>query len=49
MLPNGFYCGGLHCGIANNKDQNDFALFYSDIPCTVAVMFTGGVGKAAPD
>ncbi len=48
MLPNGFYCGGLHCGIAKNKDKNDFALFYSDSPCTVAGMFTGSLVKAAP-
>ena len=48
MLPKGFYCGGLHCGIAKNKDKNDFALFYSDSPCTVAGMFTGSLVKAAP-
>ena len=48
MLPKGFYCGGLHSGIAKNKNKNDFALFYSDSPCTVAGMFTGSLVKAAP-
>ena len=48
MLPNGFFCGGLHSGIAKNKDKNDLALFYSDSPCTVAGMFTGSLVKAAP-
>lgn len=48
MLPKGFYCNGLHSGIAKKSSKKDLAIFYSDSPATVAGMFTFSLVKAAP-
>ncbi|MCR5042338.1 MAG: bifunctional ornithine acetyltransferase/N-acetylglutamate synthase [Clostridia bacterium] len=44
----GFYAGGIHCGIRPNKTKNDLALIYSEFPCVSAAMFTTNIVKAAP-
>ncbi len=48
MLPKGFYCGGLHSGIAKKSGKKDLAVFYSDSPANTAGMFTFSRVKAAP-
>lgn len=48
MLPRGFYCNGLHSGIAKKNSKKDLALFFSPSPSSVAGMFTGSLVKAAP-
>ncbi len=48
MLPKGFIAQGVHGGIAKKKDKKDIALFYSELPATVAGMLTGNLVKAAP-
>lgn len=48
MLPKGFYCNGLHSGIAKQNTKKDLAIFYSETPAAAAGMFTFSRVKAAP-
>ena len=48
MLPKGFYCGGIHSGIAKKKAKKDLAVFFSELPARAAGMFTSNFVKAAP-
>lgn len=43
----GFYCGGLNCGLKPNK-ENDLAFIRSDEPCNVSAVFTTNNFRAAP-
>ena len=45
-LPKGFLAGGIHCGI--KKKRKDLSLFYSEVPCKCAAVFTTNLAKAAP-
>jgi glutamate N-acetyltransferase/amino-acid N-acetyltransferase len=45
-LPRGFLASGIHCGV--KKKRKDLSLFYSEVPCRVAALFTRNVVKAAP-
>ncbi|MGX6978343.1 bifunctional glutamate N-acetyltransferase/amino-acid acetyltransferase ArgJ [Vagococcus elongatus] len=44
--PKGFYADGVHCGIKRKK--HDLGLIYSDVPATVAAVYTTNKVKAAP-
>jgi glutamate N-acetyltransferase / amino-acid N-acetyltransferase len=44
--PMGFLAGGLHCGI--RKAKKDLALFISQVPASVAGVFTMNKAQAAP-
>ena len=45
----GFRAAGLHVGVKTHATwKKDVALIVSDVPCTVAAMFTKNVVKAAP-
>ena len=48
MLPKGFYCGGIHSGIAKKAEKKDLAVFFSKLPAKAAGMFTANFVKAAP-
>jgi glutamate N-acetyltransferase/amino-acid N-acetyltransferase len=39
-LPQGFRTAGLNCGIKDNPNVFDLAVFVSDVPCTAAGVFT---------
>ena len=45
---NGFFAGGIHCGIRPNKNKNDLALIFSERECVSAALFTKNIVKAAP-
>lgn len=48
-LTPGFMASGVHVGVkTSNKNKKDVAMIYSDVPCTVAGVFTTNVVKAAP-
>jgi len=47
-LPQGFQTAGLHCGIKNDPNVFDLALFVSDVPCTAAAVFTQNKVCGAP-
>jgi glutamate N-acetyltransferase/amino-acid N-acetyltransferase len=47
-LPQGFRTAGLHCGIKNDPNLYDLALFVSDVPCTAAGVFTQNKVCGAP-
>lgn len=45
----GFTAAGIHVGVkTSNKTKKDIAMIASDVPCSVAAMFTTNVVKAAP-
>lgn len=44
--PKGYLAGGLHCGI--RKAKKDLALFISQVPASVAGVFTMNKAQAAP-
>ncbi len=44
----GFKAAGIHCGIRKNKDKNDLALIYSDVPASAAAVYTTNLVKGAP-
>lgn len=46
--PKGFKAAGLHVGIRKNKLKKDMALLVSDIPASVAGVFTTNAVQAAP-
>ena len=45
-LPKGFLASGIHCGA--KMKRKDLSLFYSEVPCAAAALFTNNVVKAAP-
>ena len=45
---NGFKASGVHCGIRKNRTKKDLALIYSELPCTVAAVYTTNLVKGAP-
>ncbi|GAB4138734.1 MAG: bifunctional glutamate N-acetyltransferase/amino-acid acetyltransferase ArgJ [Planctomycetaceae bacterium] len=47
-LPLGFRASGLHCGIKDDSEKNDLALFASDLPCAAAGVFTQNRVCGAP-
>ena len=47
-LPAGFRVAGRHCGIKDDADKLDLALFVSDEPCTAAGVFTQNRVVGAP-
>ncbi|MCM3387445.1 bifunctional glutamate N-acetyltransferase/amino-acid acetyltransferase ArgJ [Ureibacillus chungkukjangi] len=46
VSPRGFTAGGMHCGIKQNK--KDLALLVSEVPASVAGVFTTNAVQAAP-
>lgn len=44
--PKGFYADGVHCGI--KRKRHDLGLIYSEVPATVAAVYTTNKVKAAP-
>ena len=46
--PQGFKAGGLHCGIAKSLEKKDLGLIASELPCSVAGVFTKNKVQAAP-
>ncbi len=47
-LPEGFHCAGIHAGVGKKPEKPDMALFYSEVPCSTAALFTTNLVKAAP-
>jgi glutamate N-acetyltransferase/amino-acid N-acetyltransferase len=45
--PQGFFAGGVRCGIKTSAAKRDLALIYSREPCVAAAMFTANKVKAA--
>ena len=45
--PQGFFAGGVRCGIKSSADKRDLALICSAEPCVAAAMFTANRVKAA--
>ena len=49
VSPKGFTAAGVHCGIKKNKtDKKDLALLVSEVPASVAGVFTTNAVQAAP-
>ena len=46
-MPQGFSCMAKNCGIKKG-DKEDLSLFYSDVPCTAAGVFTRNQVPGAP-
>ncbi len=44
--PEGYYAGGLHCGI--KRKRPDLAWLYSEVPADAAAVYTTNVFQAAP-
>ena len=44
----GFVANGLNCGLNPNKEKNDLALVYSEVPCDTAAVYTQNKVKGAP-
>ena len=44
----GFKAAGIHCGIRKNKTKKDLALIVSDVPASVAAVYTQNLVKGAP-
>ncbi|MBQ7224417.1 MAG: bifunctional ornithine acetyltransferase/N-acetylglutamate synthase [Clostridia bacterium] len=44
----GFKASGVHCGIRHNKTKRDISLIYSEIPASVAAVYTTNLVKGAP-
>ncbi|MBQ7309296.1 MAG: bifunctional glutamate N-acetyltransferase/amino-acid acetyltransferase ArgJ [Clostridia bacterium] len=44
----GFKAAGIHCGIRKNKTKKDLALITSDVPASVAAVYTTNLVKGAP-
>ncbi len=44
----GFLAAGVHAGIRRNKKKKDMALIYSEVPCSVAAVFTRNKVFGAP-
>src|SRR5436305_1361460 len=47
-MPIGFSAAGIYCGIKNDPQKLDLALFVSDRPCTAAGVFTTNLVCGAP-
>ena len=48
ILPTGFRAAGFHCGIKEDAEKFDLALFVSDVPSTAAGLFTQNRVCGAP-
>lgn len=49
VSPKGFTAAGVHCGIKKNKsDKKDLAILVSEVPASVAGVFTTNAVQAAP-
>lgn len=48
VLPTGFRAAGFHCGIKDEAEKFDLALFTSDVPSTAAGVFTQNRVCGAP-
>ena len=49
VAPKGFTAAGVHCGIKKNKsDKKDLAILVSEVPASVAGVFTTNAVQAAP-
>lgn len=46
VSPKGFKAAGIHCGIKHKK--KDLAVLYSEVPASVAGVFTTNKVQAAP-
>lgn len=46
--PQGFFAGGVHCGIRKNKDKKDLALIVSEKMCSAAAVYTQNKVQGAP-
>ena len=44
----GFLANGVHCGIRKNRSKRDLALIYSQVPASVAAVYTINQVKGAP-
>ncbi len=44
----GFKANGIHCGIRKNRTKRDLALIVSDVPASVAAVYTTNLVKGAP-
>ena len=44
----GFFCGGLNCGLRPNTEQGDLAFIRSEVPCLVTATYTTNRFFAAP-
>ncbi|HUG90646.1 MAG TPA: bifunctional glutamate N-acetyltransferase/amino-acid acetyltransferase ArgJ [Planctomycetaceae bacterium] len=47
-LPHAFQAAGVACGIKSDPAKLDLAVFVSDVPCTVAGVFTQNIVCGAP-
>ena len=46
--PKGFSAAGIHCGIRKQQEKKDLTLLYSELPCTVGVVYTQNKVFGAP-
>lgn len=46
--PKGFKAAGVYCGIRKNTSKKDLAMIVSDVPCTVAAVYTRNKVFGAP-
>ncbi len=44
----GFTANGIHCGIRKNKNKRDLSLIFSEVPASVACVYTTNLVKGAP-
>ena len=48
QLPEGFSAAGIYCGVKNDPQKLDLALYVSDRPCSAAGVFTTNLVCGAP-
>ena len=48
ILPQGFKCQSINCGLKPNKEERDLAVFHSDTPAEAAGVFTLNQFPGAP-
>ena len=48
LLPLGFQAGGVHCGVKSDAKIRDLSLFVSDVPASLAGVFTQNQVVGAP-
>ena len=46
--PQGFKASGVHCGVRKNKSKRDLAMILSEVPASVAAVYTQNLVKGAP-
>lgn len=44
----GYLANGLNCGLNPNKEKNDLALLFSEVPCRAAAVYTKNKVQGAP-